>query len=662
MAVGSNGHLTFGTVNDTFSIVCLPMPTSTYAVGPYWVDQRTDTAGSGIFTSTSGVAPNRIFNIEYRTTYFSGGALNYEVQLFEGQTAFDVIYGTVSTTAGNDSQLTVGVQKSSSQFTLVGCDATGGKAPPVSAGQLYHYTLAGCGTPTPTVPPTPTVTPSGTVPPTPTATPSGTPVTGPLWYNGDLNAINGLANERDTSLGAGQFASVYDNFNVTGSGWTIKEAFSDNLENTNVTGATWEIRSGTTLLSTGGTLVASGMTVTPVVTPTGRSAFGFLEFEVKVIGLSVSLPVLPTGQFYWLNVTPIGDLSGRSFDSDTSGANCVGTPCGNDGNAFFNSNFFGVTFGSTADQGQPGDFSMGVNGTGGGGGTPTATATATIPPTATPSGTPVTGPLWYNGDLNAINGLANEQDTSLGAGQFASVYDNFNVTGSGWTIMEAFSDNLENTNVTGATWEIRSGTTLLSTGGTLVASGMTTTPVVTPTGRSAFGFLEFEIKVIGLSVSLPVLPTGQFYWLNVTPIGDLSGRSFDSDTSGANCVGTPCGNDGNAFFNSNFFGVTFGSTADQGQPGDFSMGVNGTGGTGTPHRSHHPQQPPHPLPHLQYACATYGHHFGITAILMPSTAWRTSRTPPSASGQFASVYDNFNVTGSGWTITEPSPIIWRIPM
>src|SRR5438552_15224802 len=65
-----------------------------------------------------------------------------------------------------------------------------------------------------------------------------------------------------------------------------------------------------------------------------------------------------------------------------------------------------------------------------------------------------------------------------------------------------------------------------------------------------------------------------FYWLNVTPIGDLTGRSFDSTTSGANCVGTPCGNDMNAFFNSNFFGANFTSTANEGQPSDFSMGVN----------------------------------------------------------------------------------------
>ena len=41
----------------------------------------------------------------------------------------------------------------------------------------------------------------------------------------------------------------------------------------------------------------------------------------------------------------------------------------------------------------------------GGGGTPTPTPTAS--PTCTPSGG-TSGPLWYNGDFNGVNGLANE--------------------------------------------------------------------------------------------------------------------------------------------------------------------------------------------------------------------------------------------------------------
>ncbi len=214
----------------------------------------------------------------------------------------------------------------------------------------------------------PTPTPSPT--PTPTATP---PMGDALWYNGDFNDVNGLANERDTSLGSGQYASTYDDFNVPDAdGWDVTSVFSNNLADTSIIGASYEIRQG---VSAGnpGTLIASGMTVTPTVTPTGRSGFGFTEFMVSIEGLNVHL----AAGDYHLNVTPTGNLTGRSFDSTTSGANCVGTPCGNNQNAFFDSNFFGAFFASTADFGQPYDFSMGVNGTvtGGGGGDITLTAT-----------------------------------------------------------------------------------------------------------------------------------------------------------------------------------------------------------------------------------------------------------------------------------------------
>jgi hypothetical protein len=79
------------------------------------------------------------------------------------------------------------------------------------------------------------------------------------------------------------------------------------------------------------------------------------------------------------------------------------------------------------------------------------------------------------------------------------------------------------------------------------------------------------VEVTGLNVFLPMLPSGQHYWLNVTPVGNGTGRSFNSMTSGTNCVGTPCGNDQNAFYNSTSFGAYFTSA-----PYDFSNGVIGT--------------------------------------------------------------------------------------
>ncbi|MEO8439253.1 MAG: hypothetical protein ABI540_03420 [Spartobacteria bacterium] len=239
--------------------------------------------------------------------------------------------------------------------------------------------------------------------PTPTPSPTATPA-GALWYNGDFNGVNGLANERDTSLGSGQYASVYDDFNVNDAeGWDVHSVFSNNLADTNVTGATWEIRQGVSA-GNSGTLIASGMTATPNVTPTGRDGFGFTEYMVEVTGLDV---FLAPGSYH-LNVTPTGDLTGRSFDSTTDGANCIGTPCGNNQNAFFDSNFFAFFFAPTGDPalGQPYDFSMGVNGDvhGGGGGGITLSATL-----EQKNGKSRVKLYWSPADGGSVNGLRNGQ-------------------------------------------------------------------------------------------------------------------------------------------------------------------------------------------------------------------------------------------------------------
>jgi hypothetical protein len=182
---------------------------------------------------------------------------------------------------------------------------------------------------------------------------------GSLWYNGDHNGVQALANERNTDVTQ---AAVYDDFNVTASpGWNVTALFSDNFAFANITAADWEIRTGISEGSAG-TLIASGTTNSPVVTQMHCGINGCLVTEVEVTGLNVFLPMLPSGQHYWLNVTPVGDGRGRSFNWTTSGTNCVGTPCGNDQNAFFNSTYFGAYFTSTANESQPYDYSMGVIG------------------------------------------------------------------------------------------------------------------------------------------------------------------------------------------------------------------------------------------------------------------------------------------------------------
>lgn len=180
------------------------------------------------------------------------------------------------------------------------------------------------------------------------------------------------------------------------------------------------------------------------------------------------------------------------------------------------------------------------------------------------------GSLWYNGDWDYVNGTPNEQNTLVTQ---AAVYDDFDVTNPlGWHVIAVFSDNLiypAPPVITGATWEIRTGVSEAN-GGILIASGSTPTPVVTPTGREQ-QIVEFMVEVTGLDIFLPMLPLGEHYWLNVTPVGDGDGRSFNSTTSGLQAVGSPPGNDQNAFFTSTFFGAYFESL-----PYDYSNGVIGT--------------------------------------------------------------------------------------
>jgi hypothetical protein len=137
-ALCSNGNIQFNTVNTAYSNGCLPASGFTDAIYPHWDDLRTDAAGSGIFTSTTGVAPNRIFNIEWRATYYSGaGSLNFEARLYEGQQRLDLIYGILN---GTGASATVGVQHGNT-FTSYECNGVGGA---LSLGQQLTFQATTC--------------------------------------------------------------------------------------------------------------------------------------------------------------------------------------------------------------------------------------------------------------------------------------------------------------------------------------------------------------------------------------------------------------------------------------------------------------------------------------------------------------------------------------
>src|SRR5689334_8412160 len=93
--ISSNGYIAFnGASSYNF---CVPTAAAVDLIAPGSRDLYTQDAadGQGVFTSTSGVAPHRIFNIEWRAVPCCGNgspSVNFEVRLYEDQNRIDFIY------------------------------------------------------------------------------------------------------------------------------------------------------------------------------------------------------------------------------------------------------------------------------------------------------------------------------------------------------------------------------------------------------------------------------------------------------------------------------------------------------------------------------------------------------------------------------------------
>jgi hypothetical protein len=200
VALDSNGTAQFVTADSQFTSTCLPWASHDFTIFPFWTDQATFqvSAGSGcsafptgcgIFTSTTGTAPNRQFHIEWRTTMFNAGDnhFNYELRLFEGSSTFEIVYGNMVKVA-NGAQLQVaGVQGNSGagfltqDFCLAPTDT-----PPTNVSRTYTVQAGACSSPTPT----PTSTPTATA--TATATPTSTPTPVPIRLRASGFKLNGV--------------------------------------------------------------------------------------------------------------------------------------------------------------------------------------------------------------------------------------------------------------------------------------------------------------------------------------------------------------------------------------------------------------------------------------------------------------------------------------
>ena len=161
VGISSNGNLQFTGASDSDFFNECPLPTARVIdlIAPYWGDLHDeDTAnGQGVFTSVSGTAPNRIFNIEFRENLFGVAGppiLDFEVRLHEDTPNFEIIYGSLNGNTGDSA--TVGAQRDTgSHFTQFECN-TGGL---VDGLQLNFVYASGCASPTPTPTPTASLAP-----------------------------------------------------------------------------------------------------------------------------------------------------------------------------------------------------------------------------------------------------------------------------------------------------------------------------------------------------------------------------------------------------------------------------------------------------------------------------------------------------------------------
>jgi hypothetical protein len=147
--IGSNGHLTFTSADNSDYNFCIPHDGIDQLLAPGSADLYTADAGSGqgIFTSVSGTRPNRIFTIEWRTQYCCNNGppiVNFEARFYEGEQRIDFIYGAISSTGLRG----IGIQRDiGSEFVSLLCDPSGGYSPAPASGTQYTFRPIECVTP-----------------------------------------------------------------------------------------------------------------------------------------------------------------------------------------------------------------------------------------------------------------------------------------------------------------------------------------------------------------------------------------------------------------------------------------------------------------------------------------------------------------------------------
>lgn len=98
VSCSSNGFISFGSTTNAFNWN-IPNTSLGACVCTFQNDGGTSNTGFGIFTTTTGVAPNRVFIIEYRNRQLgNNNTQNSTIRLIEGSATFEIIYGTSTST------------------------------------------------------------------------------------------------------------------------------------------------------------------------------------------------------------------------------------------------------------------------------------------------------------------------------------------------------------------------------------------------------------------------------------------------------------------------------------------------------------------------------------------------------------------------------------
>ena len=122
--VSSNGLMTFGTANTTFTNSDLTAVPPQAAIAPFWDDQHTagGVAGSNVFFQVTGAGANQHLTVQWNAVrFFSGGTagdtITYQAQLFaDGRIQLNYLDLTSGSAAGNNgASSTVGIKDAGTQ-------------------------------------------------------------------------------------------------------------------------------------------------------------------------------------------------------------------------------------------------------------------------------------------------------------------------------------------------------------------------------------------------------------------------------------------------------------------------------------------------------------------------------------------------------------------